>query len=552
MEPSKGRPRQVARRTRRAEAGRVTRDGADERGAILILAMAYIIVVSVVVAALATWASGDLNSTTKFVSVRNLDYAATSAVEVAINNIRYTPLVGTGSGPQLTLDAAAPGSYCWGTSSPSSLTTDSYNIDTYCSTLMDLGSTATRTVTIFACPSTTSASSCATSPLLQAIVVFDDYPPGGSTPLTAPCTKYCGEGATLESWDWSSVAGLTSPIANSISVTSTPPAIPLVGGSYTTVSGATSGDTVVLTSATGTICTVSGTKVSFVADGTCTIDFNDPGNANYQKAAQVTQTMTVGPLANTITVNSTPTSPTENGSTYTPVASATSGDAVAVTTATPSVCTVSSGVVSFPGNGSCTLNFNDSGNTDYVAAAQVQQTFNVAIFAPSGANIQGVASPQNGYPNNGDSMQYTYNQTMNASSLLSGFTGASTAVYVQLSRGAGSSTTYWQVCTSGTSCSTPVNLGTVNMGDGAGGHYYLASNTTAYFNATMVMSTVSSESVVTITLGTLISGTVTALNPTSTTTSLIWTPSAGATSTASNTACSVANVTEVGSPKANF
>jgi hypothetical protein len=90
------------------------------------------------------------------------------------------------------------------------------------------------------------------------------------------------------------------------------------------------------------------------------------------------------------------------------------------------------------------------------------------------------------------------------------------------------------------------------MGDGAGGHYYLASNTTAYFNATMVMSTVSSESVVTITLGTLISGTVTALNPTSTTTSLIWTPSAGATSTASNTACSVANVTEVGSPKANF
>ena len=318
------------------------------------------------------------------------------------------------------------------------------------------------------------------------------------------------------------------------------------------MSGATSGDTVVVSSATSSICTVSGTKVSFVADGTCTIDFNDAGNANYSAAIQQTQTMVVGPLANTIQVTSTPSNPTESGSTYTTVSSATSGDTVVVTSATSSVCTVSSGVVSFPGNGSCTLDFNDPGNTDYSAAAQVQQNFTVAIYAPAGSNIQGVASPQNGYPNNGDSMQYTYNQTMNAGSLLSGFTGASTAVYVQLSRGFGSSTTVWQVCTSGTSCNSPVNLGSVNMGDGSGGHYYLANNSTAYFNATMVMSTVSGDSVVTITLGTLISGTVTALNPTNTTTTLTWTPSASATSTASNTACATTNVTEVGSPKANF
>ena len=552
MPHSKGPFREDRRRSRRNKGGRGSRDGADERGAILILAMAYIIVVSVVVAALATWASGDLNSTSKFTSVRNTDYAATSAMEVAINSIRYTPLVGTGSGKSQTLNEVYD---CWGTTGTSSLTTDGYDIDTWCSTLMNLGSDDTRVVTIDACLSSYSSSACtagSTPPLLQAIVVFNDYPPGGSSPLSGPCSKYCGEGATLMSWDWSSVAGLSSPIANSISITSTPPAIPLVGGSYTTVSGATSGDTVVVSSATSSICTVSGTKVSFVADGTCTIDFNDAGNANYSAAIQQTQTMVVGPLADTIQVTSTPSNPTESGSTYTTVSSATSGDTVVVTSATSSVCTVSSGVVSFPGNGSCTLDFNDPGNTDYSAAAQVQQNFTVAIYAPAGSNIQGVASPQNGYPNNGDSMQYTYNQTMNAGSLLSGFTGASTAVYVQLSRGFGSSTTVWQVCTSGTSCNSPVNLGSVNMGDGSGGHYYLANNSTAYFNATMVMSTVSGDSVVTITLGTLISGTVTALNPTNTTTTLTWTPSASATSTASNTACATTNVTEVGSPKANF
>jgi hypothetical protein len=519
----------------------------NERGAILILAMAYIIVVSVVVGALATWASGDLNSTGKFVNVRNTDYAASAAVEVAINNIRYTPLVGSGTGITQTLGEVYD---CWGTTGTSSLTTDGYDIDTWCSTLMNLGSDNTRVVTISACLSTVASATCVSSPLLQAIVVFDDYPSGGSQPLTGPCTKYCGEGATLESWDWNSTAGLSSPIANTISVTSTPPQIPLVGHTYTTVSGATSGDTVAVTSATGLICSVSGAVVTFIADGNCTIDFNDSGNVNYQSAQQVTQTMSVGPLVNTITVNSTPNSPGENGAPYDVFSTATSGDTVVITSATPTVCTASGAVVSFPGYGSCTLNFNDPGDTDYQAAPQVQQTFNVAIYAPAGTNIQGVASPQNGYPNNGDSMQYTYNQTMNANSLMSTFTGSSTTVYVQLSRANGQPTS-WQVCVT-SNCSTVVNLGTVNMGDGAGNHYYITAGSTAYFNATMVMSTVSGDSVVTVTLGTLISGTITALNPASTSTTMVWTPSASATSTASNTACETNTVTEIGAPKANF
>jgi hypothetical protein len=556
------------RRGSRARAADQRNDGGDERGAILILALAYIIVISVVVAALATWASGDLNQTTKFNSARNTNYALSSALEVAINNIRYTPLVGTGTGQQLTLNALTP-SYCWGSGTgfistlqlPTASNGVAYpNIAVFCSTLEDLGSNTTRTVTLYACTyvagasAVTQGNACKSNPQLQAIVVFNDYPPGDSTPLQTPCTTYCGEGAILESWDWSSVAGLTSPIANSISITSTPPAIPLVGGTYKTASSATSGDTVVVASSTTNICTVSGVTVSFVADGVCTISFTDLGNANYQAALSQTRTMTVGPVVNAITVNSTPTNPTENGSTYTTVSSATSGDTVAVTSTTQSVCTVSSGIVSFPGNGQCSLDFNDPGNTNYQAAPQQVQTFTVALYAPAGVNVQGQATPQNGYPNNGDSIQYTYNQTMNGSSLLNGFTGSSTSVYVQLTRTNGNATN-WQVCNS-SNCATVVGLGSVSLGDGSfhNGtlYYYVGAGSTAVFNATMVMSTVSNESVVTVTLGSLVSGTVSALNPTSTQTTLVWTPSAAATSTSGSTPCATTQVTEIGAPKSNF
>jgi hypothetical protein len=535
-------------------------DGAGERGAILILAMAYIIVVSVVVGALTTWASGDLNNTAKFNSVRTLDYSLSSAVEVAINSIRYTPLVGTNQ----TLNAAAPGSYCWGTGGTSTLqlNASSPTIAVYCSTLMDEQNTqgVNRTVTLDACVSGTSLASCAQTPQLQAIVVFDDYPSTGAQGSSAACTTYCGEGATLESWDWSSTDGLSPILPNSISIANPQPAIPLVGGTWNPQATANSGDTVVETSSAPLICSVNSSDVvSFLANGTCTITFSDPGNANYSPVltsttpAAPTRTLTVGPLANAITVTSTPSNPTVGGPTYTTVSSATSGDAVVVSIPSSStgVCTVSSGVVSFVGNGFCTINFTDPGNTDYQSASAVQGPFQVGVGNPAGLSVLGNASPQNGYPGNGDSVVYTYNQTMTASSLKSGFTGSSTAVFVQLTRASSGSSTSWQVCAT-SNCSTLVNLGTINLGDAANANHYVAVGSTAVLNATMLMSTNSGDSVVTVTLGSVVSGTITALTPTTTTTTLTWTPSASATGTANGTACSTTAVTEANAPRANF
>ena len=280
--------------------------GRDQKGAVLILALAYIVIVSVMVAVLTTWATNDLNNSTKFSSARSMDYAASSAVEVAINSIRYYP--NTLILPTQTLNANPP-SYCWqpATNGASTLTTDGFTISVWCSTAEDLGSAQTRTVTFSACLSTVSATNCAATPLLQAIVIFDDYPSGGSTPLKTQCSTYCGDGATLASWDWGTLAGsVTGPSANAITVTSTPPVRASIGGTtYTPVATANSGDTVQVSSGSPTTCAVTAGIVSFIGNGTCTVDFNDPGNANFLAAAQVRQSITVGLLANSINVTST-------------------------------------------------------------------------------------------------------------------------------------------------------------------------------------------------------------------------------------------------------
>ena len=216
--------RHVARRAElRSIAGRqlLPADGArsgrrDEQGAILVLALIYIFAVGLIVAALATWASNDLKNTAKFTSARATSYSATAAMNVAIQSMRYhSQLSGN-----VTQNVATPLSYCWtpvGNPQVSQLTTNGVTVAVWCSTVENLASAATRVVTFSACQSTLNASSsagaissaasaCAASPLLQAVVTFDDYPPGGSAPLTTQCTTWCGEGSTIDTWIWATSA----------------------------------------------------------------------------------------------------------------------------------------------------------------------------------------------------------------------------------------------------------------------------------------------------------------------------------------------------------
>jgi hypothetical protein len=191
------------------------RDANRENGSVLVLALLYLVAISMVLTALASWVTNDLNNSSKFSSARSLQFAANSATELAIQSIRYTPLLASGQ----TLNAS-PASYCWGSGPSSALTgsnaVDGVAVEVWCSTVWNPSSADTRVVTFSTCLNGVSATACAAKPKLQAVVAFDDYPPGVSTPNSGVCAVYCGTGLTIESWLWSP----TTPTVASINPTS--------------------------------------------------------------------------------------------------------------------------------------------------------------------------------------------------------------------------------------------------------------------------------------------------------------------------------------------
>jgi len=89
----------------------------------------------------------------------------------------------------------------------------------------------------------------------------------------------------------------TAPLAGqAISVTSSPPSPGIVGGTYTvTATGGGSGNLVIFSvdPASGSVCSISGSTVTFNNPGTCVIDANQAGDTRYQAAPQARQTVTV-------------------------------------------------------------------------------------------------------------------------------------------------------------------------------------------------------------------------------------------------------------------
>lgn len=171
--------------------------------------------------------------------------------------------------------------------------------------------------------------------------------------------------------------------SQTVSFTSTAPASAVVAGTtYTPTGTATSGLTPVITvdATASTVCSISGGIVSFLTAGTCKLDINQSGNTNYNAAPQVQQTFTVGKGTQTVSFSSTaPASAVVAGTTYTPTGTATSGltPAITVDATSSAVCSISGGIVSFLTAGTCMLDINQSGNSNYNAATQVQQSFAV-------------------------------------------------------------------------------------------------------------------------------------------------------------------------------
>ncbi|MGA7521133.1 MAG: right-handed parallel beta-helix repeat-containing protein [Acidobacteriaceae bacterium] len=119
----------------------------------------------------------------------------------------------------------------------------------------------------------------------------------GSVTLTAaPAVTLTGTGETTEATGTSNSITV-SPVTTSQTITFTNPGTQAVGAPLTLAGTATSGLAVTFSSATTSVCTVSGTTATFIAAGTCTIDANQAGDSTYAAAPQVAQSFTVSAAA---------------------------------------------------------------------------------------------------------------------------------------------------------------------------------------------------------------------------------------------------------------
>jgi len=209
--------------TRTSSADSAVRKAEGERGAVLILALVYVVAVSLFVGALAYFATNDLNNTTVFQTAAKQTFAANAATQGAVqaigeNPVPSNPTSGYNTGTPLTGTTVVPSSnpatyvaypsspgICWGSSSSSTVTIGGFSLSVWCSTVEYLqhssGQSGTRVVTFYTClSSVATASQCVQAPLVKAVVAFDDYP--GPT-LQKQCNLVpvtCGQSDTIVSW----------------------------------------------------------------------------------------------------------------------------------------------------------------------------------------------------------------------------------------------------------------------------------------------------------------------------------------------------------------
>ncbi len=137
---------------------------------------------------------------------------------------------------------------------------------------------------------------------------------------------------------------------------------------------ATSGLAVQFASSTPSVCTVSGTALTLLASGTCTVTASQPGSSTYAAAPAVNQSFTVVQAAQSITFAS----PGDQILGSTPAAlfaSATSGLAVQFSSSTSSVCAVNGTTLNLVSPGTCIITASQPGNSTYAAAPTQPKSF---------------------------------------------------------------------------------------------------------------------------------------------------------------------------------
>jgi hypothetical protein len=161
----------------------------------------------------------------------------------------------------------------------------------------------------------------------------------------------------------------------------------VVGGTViATANGGGSGSPIVFDSGTPLTCTVSGNVIFGVAAGNCVLIANQAGSTSFAPAPQATQNITVGRSGQSIVFGSAPSIAVGNAAVLAAIGGP-SGNAVTFASATPAICTVSGSTVSGLGVGICVITADQGGNENYLPAAQVTQTIQVAAGGSTFAGV---------------------------------------------------------------------------------------------------------------------------------------------------------------------
>jgi alpha-tubulin suppressor-like RCC1 family protein/sugar lactone lactonase YvrE len=148
-----------------------------------------------------------------------------------------------------------------------------------------------------------------------------------------------------------------------------------VGGGITLAATGGASGTAITYAGTMGVCTVSGSTLNLIGAGSCTVTASQAGNDNYNAAADVPKTFTVGKGNQTISWVQTLSGSV--GGNITLIATATSNLAVSFT-GTAGVCTVSGSTLALVGGGLCAVTAKQAGDSNWNAAAEVQKSFTLS------------------------------------------------------------------------------------------------------------------------------------------------------------------------------
>ena len=144
-------------------------------------------------------------------------------------------------------------------------------------------------------------------------------------------------------------------------------------GDFQPGASATSGLTVSYT-ASGSCSITGGGDVEIDGAGSCSVTSSQPGDADYDAAANVVRTFTITKASQTIAFSVG--DHTYGDADFTISATATSGDPVTFSVQSGD-CTVSGSVVHITGTGDCAIAADQAGDSNYLAAPEVVDTFNI-------------------------------------------------------------------------------------------------------------------------------------------------------------------------------